>query len=198
MLPTNIPGNNPEAAIVESVAEAQQLLATAGIDPASVTLELTFISDQFYTTVVQFLQAAWQENLGITINLAPIEDSAYIDWRASRETQPFNIYTGSWGSDFADASNWFNQNFTKASDHYRNHWDFPEFDTLVATAQSNTNIEERNRQYADAEKILLEQSPVIPMVHGKAFRAVQPWVKDLFLQPLLSMVHLRTIKIAAH
>lgn len=198
MLPTNIPGNNPSAAVVESVAEAQQLLATAGVDPASVTMDLTFISNQFYTTIVQYLQAAWQENLGITINLAPIEDSAYIDWRASRETQPFNVYTGSWGSDFADASNWFNQNFTKASDHYRNHWDFPEFDSLVATAQSNTNIEERNQQYAEAEAILMGQAPVIPMVHGKAFRAVQPWVKDIFLQPLLSSVHLRTIKIAAH
>jgi oligopeptide transport system substrate-binding protein len=198
MLPTNIPGNNPDAGLPENVAEAQQLLATAGIDPASVTLDLTFISDQFYTTVVQYLQAVWQENLGITVNLAPIEDSAYIDWRASRETQAFNIYTASWGSDFADASNWFNQNFTHSSDHYRNHWNFPEFDTLVATAQSNINTEERNQQYADAEKILLEQSPVFPLVHGKAFRAVKPWVKDLFLQPLLSSVHLRTIKIAAH
>jgi oligopeptide transport system substrate-binding protein len=198
LLPTNIPGNNPDAAIVEDVAAAQALLATAGIDPASVTLELTFISDQFYSTVVQYLQATWQENLGITIKLAPIEDSAYIDWRASRETQPFNIYTGSWGSDFADASNWFNQNFTTGNDHYRNHWSYPEFDELVAKAQVNTNTEERNQQYAQAEAIFMEQVPAIPIVHGKAFRAVKPWVKDLFLQPLLSSVHLRTIKIAAH
>jgi len=198
LLPTNIPGNNPEAGIGENVDEAKQLLTTAGIDPASVELELTFINDSFYTTIVQYLQATWQENLGITIKLAPIEDSAYSDWRASRETQPFNIYTGSWGSDFADASNWFNQNFTHSADHYRNHWNYPEFDELVAKAQVNTNTDERNQQYAEAERILLEQSPIIPIVHGKAFRAVKPWVKDLFFQPLLSSVHLRTIKIAAH
>ncbi len=198
MLPANIPGNNPESAVTEDVAAAQALLASAGIDPASVNLELTFISNQFYTTVVQYLQATWQTNLGITITLAPIEDSAYIDWRASRETQPFNIYTGSWGSDFADASNWFNQNFTTASDHYRNHWSYPEFDELVAAAQVNTNTEERNQQYARAEVIFMEQVPAIPILHGKAFRAVKPWVKDIYLQPLLSVVHLRTIKIEAH
>jgi ABC-type oligopeptide transport system substrate-binding subunit len=198
LLPTNIPGNNPEAGLGESVEEATQLLATAGIDPGSVALELTFINSAFYTTVVQYLQATWQENLGIAINLAPIEDSAYSDWRASRETQPFNIYTGSWGSDFADASNWFNQNFTHSADHYRNHWNYPEFDELVAKAQINTNTEERNQQYAEAERIILEQAPIIPVLHGRAFRAVQPWVKDLFFQPLLSSVHLRTIKIAAH
>lgn len=198
MLPSDIPGNNPEAGLPENVEEAKQLLATAGIDPASVKLDLTFISDQFYTTIVQYLQATWQQNLGITINLTPIEDSAYIDWRASRETQPFNIYTGSWGSDFPDASNWFNQNFTHSSDHYRNHWNYPEFDSLVATAQVNTNMDERNQQYAQAETILLEQSPVIPLVHQKAFRAVKPYVKDIFFQPVSSSVRLRTIKIAAH
>ena len=35
-------------------------------------------------------------------------------------------------------------------------------------------------------------------MRGKAFRAVKPWVKDLYFQPVLSYVHLRTIKIAAH
>jgi oligopeptide transport system substrate-binding protein len=200
LLPTNIPGNNPDAGLGESVDDAKQLLTTAGIDPSSVKLDLTFIgSDSFYSTLVQYLQATWQQSLGITIDLSPLaDDTAYSDWRASRETQPFNIYTGSWGSDFADASNWFNQNFTHTADHYRNHWNYPEFDALVATAQTNTNTEERNQQYAQAEKILLEQAPIIPIVHGKAFRAVKPWVKDLFFQPLLSSVHLRTIKVAAH
>jgi oligopeptide transport system substrate-binding protein len=198
MLPGNIPGNNPDAAIVEDVAAAQQLLVTAGIDPKSVSLELTYISDQFYSTLVQYLQATWQQNLGIEIKLAPIEDSAYIDWRASRETQPFNIYTASWGSDFADASNWFNQNFTHSSDHYRNHWNYPQFDELVAKAVTNTNNDERIQQYKDAETILMDQVPVIPVVHAKGFRAIQPWVKDIFIQPLLSSVHLRTIKMAAH
>jgi oligopeptide transport system substrate-binding protein len=198
LLPINIPGNNPESGLGENVETAKQLLATAGIDPGSVSLEITFINSAFYTTVVQYLQATWQDNLGINITLAPIEDSAYSDWRASRETQPFNLYTGSWGSDFADASNWFNQNFTSTADHYRNHWNYPEFDALVATAQTNTNTEERNQQYAQAEAMLLEQAPIIPLLHGKAFRAVKPWVKDLFFQPLLASVHLRTIKIAAH
>ena len=197
LLPTNIPGNNPDAVLPEGVAEAQALLTTAGIDPASVTIDLTFISSQFYSTIAQYLQSAWQENLGITVNLAPIEDSAYIDWRASRETQPFNVYTGSWGSDFADASNWFNQNFTNTADHYRNHWNFPEFDELVGVAVNNTNSEERIQQYSDAEAILVEQAPIIPILHGTAFRAIKPWVKDIFFQPILSVVHLRTIKIEA-
>lgn len=199
LLPDNIPGHNPEATLPESVDEAKQLLTTAGIDdPSSVELELVHINLSFNTTVAQYLQAAWQDGLGIKVTLSPIEDSTYSDWRASRETQPFNVYTGSWGSDFADASNWFNQNFTTQADHYRNHWSYPEFDDLVAKAAVNTNIEERNQQYGQAEAMLVEQAPIIPMVRGKAFRVIKPYVKDIYFQPVLSLVHLRTIKIAAH
>ncbi len=198
ILPDNIPGHNPASALGESVDDAKALLSTAGIDPSSVELQLTFISSEYYTTVAQYLQADWQTNLGIKITLNPIDDSAYSDWRAARETTPFNIYTGSWGSDFADASNWFNQNFTHTADHYRNHWNYPEFDALVAKAVTNTNVDERNQQYSDAEVMLVKQAPIIPFVHGVAFRFVKPWVKDLHIQPITSRVHLRTIKIAQH
>jgi len=128
--------------------------------------------------------------------LNPIEDSAYSDWRAARATTPFGIYTGSWGSDFADASNWFNQNFTHSADHYRNHWNYPDFDALVGKAVTNTNAAERTQQYSDAEVMLVQQAPIVPFLHGIAFRFTKPWVKDLHLQAITSVVHLRTIKIA--
>jgi oligopeptide transport system substrate-binding protein len=200
VLPNDIAGHNQEAAMKEDVAKAKELLKTAGItDPGSVKLDLVFISDTArYKTVAEYLQANWQKNLGIKINLSPIENSQYSDWRASREKQPFNLYTGTWGSDFSDPSNWFNQNFTNASDHYRNHWNDPEFDQLVDKAATNTNEQERVQQYQQAEKIIVEQAPIIPLYRGKAFRAVKPWVKDLYFQPVLSYVHLRTIKIAKH
>lgn len=198
ILPDNIPGHNPDAAMPEGLDEAKALLETAGIDPSTVNLDFVFLNLAFQKTVAEYLQSAWQEGLGITVTMSPIEDSTYIDWRASRETQPFGVYTGSWGSDFADASNWFNQNFTSTADHYRNHWKNDEFDQICAVAVSNTNQEERNAQYARAEAVLVDQAPIIPLVRGKAVRALKPYVKDLYFQPVLSVVHLRTIKIAAH
>jgi ABC-type oligopeptide transport system substrate-binding subunit len=198
VLPNNIPGHNPDAAMPEGVDEAKALLQQAGIDPSSITLDFVFLNLAFNKTVAEYLQSAWQENLGIKITMSPIEDSTYIDWRASRETQPFGVYTGSWGSDFADASNWFNQNFTSSADHYRNHWKNDEFDQICAKAIGNTNTEERDAEYAQAEVILVDQASIIPLLRGKAVRAVKPYVKNIYFQPVLSYVHLRTIKIAAH
>jgi oligopeptide transport system substrate-binding protein len=199
VLPPNIPGNNPDAAMPESVDEAKALLESAGIDPASVDIELAYRNVSPYKTLAEYLQQAWQENLGIKITLTPIEDNAYGDWRSARATTKFNVYTGVWGSDFADASNWFNQNFTTSADHYESHWSNPEFDALCEEAVTNTDEEERNEQYSQAEVILVREASIIPVMRGHAFRMVKPWVKDLYFQPVLStVVHLRTVKIAAH
>jgi oligopeptide transport system substrate-binding protein len=195
----DIPGNNPGAAMTESVDEAKALLEKAGIDPGSVNIEIVYLSGTArYKTIAEYLQSAWQTNLGIKVKLSPIEDSAYSDWRASRETQPFNTYTGTWGSDYADASNWLNQNFTSSSDHYRDHWKNDDFDALCAKAVINKNTEERDQQYADAEKILVEQAPIIPMYRGKAFHALKPYVKDLWFQAVGTSPNLRRTVIAAH
>ncbi|MCC6673888.1 MAG: peptide ABC transporter substrate-binding protein [Thermomicrobiales bacterium] len=198
LLPPDIPGNNPDAAMSVGTEEALALLAENNIDPASISIELAYRNTSVWTTVAQYLQAQWQEQLGIAITLTPIEDNTYIDWRAARDTQPFNLYSGTWGSDFADASNWFNQNWHSSADHYRDHWNNTEFDAIIEAAATNTNFDERNAQWAEAEALFIQEAPVIPFMRAQALRMVKPWVKDLFFQPLLSVVHLRTVKIEAH
>lgn len=195
----DIPGNlDDESPLTESAEEAVQLLADAGIDPASVSLEITFQnSPSRVQTVAEYLQATWQDVLGITVSLAPIEEATYPDWRSARETQAYGVYTGSWGSDFVDPSNWHNQNFTSQADHYVNHWLNPEYDELAAAALPNIDEAERAEQYQAAERILVEEASIIPLYRTTAVRIIKPTVKDIFFQATLSVVHLRTIKIAA-
>ena len=196
---SDIPGSLQDVSpLTESVDEAVALLASAGIDPASTSIEITYQNSPARNqTVAEYLQQTWQNTLGITVTLAPIEASTYIDWRASRETQPYGVYTGSWGSDFADPSNWHNQNFTSQSDHYRHHWVNEEYDNLAAEAVSNTDEAARNEEYQQAETILVTEAPIIPLYRNKAVRVAKNDVKDLFFQSILSVVHLRTVKIAA-
>lgn len=199
MLPPDIPGNNPDAALQGGLDQAKQLLSSAGIDPSSVELELTYESSPSrYQTVAQFLQSSWQEGLGIKVKLSPIDEATYSEWRTSRATNKYGVYTGTWGSDFADPSNWFNQNFTSKSDHYVTHWKNDEFDQLCATAAVNTDTAQRDQQYSQAEAMLIQGAPQIPMYRGKADRMIKPYVKDLWFQSVLSIPRLRTVKIAAH
>jgi oligopeptide transport system substrate-binding protein len=199
LLPPDIQGNNPDAALPEDPEAAKALLAESGVDPAGVNIELTYLSGTArFKTVAEYLQATWQDTLGITVTLTPIEDTTYIDWRASRETQPFGVYTATWGSDFSDPTNWLNKNWTAAYNHYRNHWQSDEFDAIVEEAALNPDPVSRAEQYAQAEAIIVQEAGVIPIYRGQAFRVAKEWVKDLYFQPLLSVVHVRNVKIASH
>jgi oligopeptide transport system substrate-binding protein len=199
LLPPDMPGYNPDATIGEDLAKAKDLLAKANItDPSSVKLSMVYISTDDYKLDAEYLQQTWNKNLGINITLEPIDNANYNDWRASRETSPYNIYIGNWGSDFEDPSNWYNQNFTHASDHYRSHWNDPDFDAAVAKAATNTNEQERVQEYKDAGMIIAQQSPVIPLYHDVNYYLAKPYVKKLHLQPLLTAVHAAQVEIAKH
>lgn len=199
MLPHTIAGSNPDAVLPDGPEAAAEALTASGVDAASTEIELSYPSSpERYRLVAEYLQARWQEVLGITIKMNPVEPAAWSDYKQSRIEQPYHLTFGTWGSDFSDASNWHNQNFVSTSDHYQTKWVNEEYDALCAAAVINTDPDERAQQYQEAEALLIEGAPLIPMYRGKVFVAKQDWVKSLFMQPILAYVHLRYIKIAPH
>lgn len=199
MLPHTIEGSNPDAVLPEGPDEALASLEASGVDAGSTEIELSYPSTpERYRLVAEYLQARWQEVLGISIKLNPVEAAAWSDYKQSRIEQPYHLTFGTWGSDFSDASNWHNQNFVSTADHYQTKWLNEEYDALCAQAVTNTDPAERAAQYQEAEAILIEDAPLIPMYRGKVFVAKQDWVKSMFMQPILAYVHLRTVKIAPH
>ncbi len=198
LLPPDIPGYNEKATIGEDVAKAKDLLKQAVPDTSTLDLSMVYISTDDYKLDAEYLQQTWQKNLGLNIKLEPIEQNSYNDWRASREKSPYNIYIGNWGSDFEDPSNWYNQNFTHVSDHYRSHWNNPEFDAAVEKARTDTNEANRIKEYQDAGMIIAQETPEIPLYHHVQYYLAKPYVKKLHLQPLLTTVHADQVEIAKH
>src|SRR5262249_26423712 len=87
MLPPDIPGYNPAAALGEDVAKAKRLLADAGFPDGRGFPELTLAchaADLGEKTTAEYLQGAWKQTLGIDIKLDPLEDKAFQDWFATR------------------------------------------------------------------------------------------------------------------
>lgn len=149
-----------------------------------------------YVLVAEYIQQQLQDVLGIKVKLNPIDTASWSDWASTRETEPFHVKWGTWGSDFADPSNWHNQNFTSMADNYATNWKNDEYDRLCIDAVSNTDVDERNQEYRDAEALLVHDAAYIPLYRGRADVIAKPWVKDLHMQPILAVVHLREVKIA--
>ena len=186
ILPADIPGNNPDAALEGDIAKAKELLAEAGYpDGEGWPADFSLVSRT--TTplplITQYLQQQWKENLGIDVQLQPLEPRAYVEWRSARADQLYNAHMGIWGSDFADPSNWHNQLFASNGDFYKTHWKNDEYDQLVADALVETDEEKRFQMYRDAEVILIREAANVPVYHGQNFYVTKPHVHNIFHLP---------------
>jgi ABC-type oligopeptide transport system substrate-binding subunit len=58
-------------------------------------------------------------------------------------------------------------------------WRNEEYDSLVEQAQRSLDQVERMRLYGEAERILVEEVPIIPIYHRSNQLVVKPWVTRL-------------------
>lgn len=191
VLPPDIPGNNPDARIADGEDAAKEFLAASGVDVSGLEFEYTYRVDTQPKLVAEYLEQRWPEVLGFSVTLNPVDGAVYSDYNVSRGEQPFNAKYGTWGSDFADPSNWHNQNFISASDHYYTSWVNEEFDALCVEASSEPDADRRAELYRQAEVLLVEDAAYIPVYRGVSYTAVNPKVANLHMQPILAYVHLR-------
>ncbi len=201
ILPPDIPGHTPEAALGEDVEKAKALLAEAGFPNGDgfPELTLTYTATQAREKATcEYLQGVWKQNLGINVKLDPLEDKAFDDWFNSRKDQPFNLMLSWWGSDWGDPANWHNQLFDSAADFYHSHWKNDEFDTLVREARTMADAEARIAKYVEAEKILNREAAIIPLFNLNRIYVIKPYVRGIYHYPILGRTWIRYISIVKH
>jgi oligopeptide transport system substrate-binding protein len=201
LLPPDIPGYSPDSGLGEDVAKAKALLAEAGFPDGKgfPQLTLTFSAqDNVEKNSCQYLQGVWKQNLGIDVKLDPLEDKAFQDWFDARAKEPFNLYIRFWGSDWGDPANWHNQLFESKADFYHTHWKNDQFDQLVNDARGMADAEQRLAKYEEAEGIINQDSPVIPLHNLNRIYVIKPYVKGIYHYPILGRTWLKYIQIAKH
>lgn len=199
VLPSDIPGNNPNARIPGGVKEAQQALAAAGfaggqgIGP----LTMTYIQKTENDLVAQVLQQVWRDNLGLTIDLNPMERKAYEELRKSWKTGHFDLTLNNWYSDYLDPFDWHNFLFKTETDFYSTHWSNTDFDRLAGQAAVLQDQSRRRDLHQQAEAILVGEAPVVPLYHPGTPYLIKPWVTGHVNDPT-GLDHFAGVKVLKH
>lgn len=162
-------------------AAARRLLADAGFAGGSglPVFEVQCRNDEIQPQVAEVLQAMWQRELGVRINIAPSEQKT---WLQNQQTLGYTITFGSWIADFPDASNFLGL-FVGGGGYNWTGWADAEFDRLLAAADAARDPASRNALFNDAESRLVEAMPIAPLFHGAQtyllHPAVQGWPPSL-------------------
>lgn len=123
-------------------------------------LTLSYSPVPGYKAVVEALQQQWKERLGIEVELESVEWGIYLSRFGKRD---FQLAPIGWNSFYYDPS--YNLQVFRYSSNENNwpSWENPLFQELLDQADQDIDQEKRFKHLRQAEKILLDEMPVIPL-----------------------------------
>lgn len=191
ILPPGMPGSEaPVAGLEYNPAGAQALLAEAGVDPASLELVLSYGVEGDNERIVTVLQAMWQENLGITVTLDPLELSTF----SSRLNDTYNdpstglqAYYSVWGTIYPDPQYFLSQILQTDVGNNNGHYSNAEFDALTQEADVITDDYARRIElYNQAEQIAVSEVGWLTLFNGQVNVLVRECVEGVEVTGLFS------------
>ena len=156
---------------------ARALLAEAGFPEGRgfPTLTYQYNTDESHRQVAEALQSMWREHLGITVELYNMEYKVHLDRLASGD---FLIARGGWWADYQDPSS-FLEVLRPGSSQNHARWHRDAYGAALERGLRSLGQEERNRAYAEAERLAVEEVPVIPLYIYSYSDFAKPWVEGL-------------------
>ncbi len=172
LVPSGTGGYMPPAGLGHDVAAARRLMTDAGFPEGRgfPRFEYTFNAEsKIHEQIAVELQAMFREQLGIGMDLRPLEWKTYL---ADMSGQNYDLIRGSWIGDYNDP-NTFLDLFLSNGGNNRTGWKDPEYDRLMGTANGTADPAARFGMLQRAEARLVRDGvPVIPLYSYVGFYAL--------------------------
>ena len=187
ILPPLMLGFNPEQRGLEfDPAKSKQLLRNAGF-PDGLSFELWYSDDD--PRMVMAMESDLRA-VGITAKLKKVNFPALLTAMQTRRAVPC-AFSG-WGQDYPDPSNFLDVLFngTSIQDFGGNngaYYNNPEVNRLLAEAGRITVPSERYRRYQHIENLILQDAPVVPLVHAALPVLISPRIGGFRPHPVWAM-----------
>ena len=143
-------------------AEARKLLADAGFPGGKgfPPFHYLYKTDKGDEQVAVELQAMWQKELGIKMELRAMEPKVYY---SSQSALDYDLSRSSWIGDYNDP-NTFLDMFMSGNGNNRTGWTNAVYDALIREANLQTDLRKRAVTLARAETLLIrDELPVVPL-----------------------------------
>ena len=140
--------------------KAKALLKEAGVKPGSLTLELYYNTSENHKNVMAAI-ADMLKNIGVNAKLNEMEGTTYFNYL--REDGEFNLARDGWIADYSDPQSFL---FLYKSDSHFNYpkWSNKTYDALLEKAAVTADLKVRADILADAERLLLKEQVIIPLL----------------------------------
>ncbi|WP_302537662.1 peptide ABC transporter substrate-binding protein [Clostridium saudiense] len=156
-----------------NIEKAKELLKEAGYENGEglPTIELMYNSEGAHKDICQILQ----ENLakiGINIELANQEWAVFLN---TRQQGGYEIARQGWIGDYSDPMTFLDL-FVTGGGNNDSGYSNPEYDALIAATKVETDPDKRKEQLREAEDILMDDMPILPIYY---YTTVMGWNENV-------------------
>ena len=138
------------------------------------TLTMLYNTSENHKAIAEAIQQMWKSELNINVELKNQEWKIYLD---SRKRRDFEICRASWIGDYNDPTTFLNLWLEKSTMN-QSAWKNPHYDALIDKASDLNYSKERFTIFAEAEKILMEESPLLPIFFYKRASLQDPRIEN--------------------
>ncbi len=170
-------------------SKTKQLLAEAGYPDGKGLPGIKLLTIAIYADMANFI-AKQLEEAGIPVQVEVVQKSLLLQMTSNSQAA---FFRGSWIADYPDAENYLSVFYSKnpAPPNYTRYKN-PAFDELFEKALMENNDSIRYTIYRQADQMVIDDAPVVPLWYDKAVRLVQPNVKG-FKPNALNLLELRWV-----
>jgi oligopeptide transport system substrate-binding protein len=152
-------------------AEARKLLAAAGYGPNN-PFKFIFSFRSGSSRMAVVLQADWRSIAPwVEVELRPTETQIHY---ANLRAKNFEIGDGGWIGDYADAQTFLYLLESRTKDQNYPGYSNPQYDALMARSYLEVDPVARGKIMAEAEQIMLDDNPVIPLTVDTSRNLLNP------------------------
>ena len=123
----------------------------------------------------QFYQEQLKVNLGLEIQLEPVTFQIKVQRTTAKD---FDFVLSGWGPDYNDPMTFLDL-WLSTSGQNNTNWSSAEYDKIINAAKAETDPAKRMDLLASAEKLLMEEMPIVPTFYRKRAALIKPNLKNV-------------------
>lgn len=185
ILPPGMPGYDEALVGLDyDVGAAKELIAASRYGDASNLPPITVTVAGYGNYIPDYLGAiieGWQQNLGVEVSVRQLEPEAFV---YSLKQEKDEMFLLGWIADYPDPHNFLDILFYSGSENNAFEYSNPALDALLDRAAVEQDDTVRLTLYQQAERMVVDEAPCLPLWHGANYILVRPHVTGYELSPL--------------
>jgi ABC-type transport system substrate-binding protein len=168
-VPPGMPGHVPGVALPYDPERARELLLEAGYGGGSGFPPVEFVTTSVQHAHGKYLSEQWRENLGVELRWSELP---WPEYQPLVHRDPPHIFYVGWSGDYLDPDAWL-----RVAVQLHTAWRAQRYLELVDQARQATDQTERMGLYAEVERLLAEEVPLLPCTYNRTHMLLKPWVR---------------------